>query len=156
MLQSCFLQIAISQDWVDGFQISQSLWVKQALEHILIIYRLQSPCKQIFCVMKCPKTVLFQQFHICLTVVLDSSNFSLSTYLIAATFMNTSNSSNNVSSNRFCYCNARFFRIGELAETLKKQSNFKIESVRIFETPLTSIVFFTLSSVNSPKKGGVA
>ena len=68
MLQSCFLQIAISQDGDDGFQISQSLWVKQALEHILILNRLHSRCKQSFCVTKCPKTVLFQQFHICMTV----------------------------------------------------------------------------------------
>ena len=62
--------------------------------------------------------------------------------------MNTSNSSNNVVSD-FATVMRGFL---ELVETLKKQSNFKIESVRIFETPLTSIVFFTLSSVNSPKK----
>ena len=66
--------------------------------------------------------------------------------------MNTSNSSNNVVSD-FATVMRGFL---ELVETLKKQSNFKIESVRIFETPLTSIVFFTLSSVNSPKKKGVA
>ena len=62
--------------------------------------------------------------------------------------MNTSNSSNNVVSD-FATVMRTFL---ELVETLKKQSNFKIESVRIFETPLTSIVFFTLSSVNSTKK----
>ena len=62
--------------------------------------------------------------------------------------MNTSNSSNNVVTD-FATVMRGFL---ELVETLKKQSNFKIESVRIFETPLTSIVFFTLSSVNSPKK----
>ena len=63
MLQSCFLWIAISQDWVDVFQISQSLWVRQACGHILKLSRFHNSCKQNFCVTKCPKTVLFVQFH---------------------------------------------------------------------------------------------
>ena len=63
MLQSCFLKIAISKDWVDVFQISQSLWVRQACGHILKLSRFHNSCKQNFCVTKCPKTVLFVQFH---------------------------------------------------------------------------------------------
>ena len=63
MLQYCFLKIAISQDRVDVFQISQSLWVRQACGHILKLSRFHNSCKQNFCVTKCPKTVLFVQFH---------------------------------------------------------------------------------------------
>ena len=63
MLQSCFLWIAISQDWVDVFQISQSLWVRQAYGHILKLSRFHNSCKQNFCVTKCPKIVQFVQFH---------------------------------------------------------------------------------------------
>ena len=70
MLQSCFIQIAITQDWVDGFWISQSLWVKEALGNILELSRFHNSCKQKFCATKCPKTVLFEQFHICMTVCL--------------------------------------------------------------------------------------
>ena len=68
ILQSCFLKIANSQDWVDGFLISQSLWVKQALEHILKPSWLNNSCKQNFCVTKSPKIHLFFQFHITVTV----------------------------------------------------------------------------------------
>ena len=68
MLQSSFIQIAISQDWVYGFWISQSLWVKEALVNILKLSRFHNSCKQKFCATKCPKTVLFEQFHICMTV----------------------------------------------------------------------------------------
>ena len=68
MLQYCFLKIAISQDRVDVFQISQSLWVRQACGHILKLSRFHNSCKQNFCVTKCPKTVLFFQFHITGTV----------------------------------------------------------------------------------------
>ena len=63
MLQSCFGRIAISHDWVDGFQISQSLLVRKACEHILQLDRFHNSCKQKFSVSKCPKTVLFGQFH---------------------------------------------------------------------------------------------
>ena len=73
MLQSCFLQIAISQDWVNGFWISQSLCVKEALEHILNLSRLHNSWKQMFCVTKCPKTVLFYQFHSWVIVCFDCS-----------------------------------------------------------------------------------
>ena len=69
MLQSCFLKIAISQDRVDVFQISQSLWVRQACGHILKLSRFHNSCKQNFCVTKCPKTVLFVQFHNTVTVL---------------------------------------------------------------------------------------
>ena len=68
MLQSCFLKIANSQDWVDGFLISQSLWVKQALEHILKPSWFHNSCKQNFCVTKSPKIHLYYQFHIWVTV----------------------------------------------------------------------------------------
>ena len=39
LLQSCLLRIAISQDWVDGFPISQSPGVREALGHILKLCR---------------------------------------------------------------------------------------------------------------------
>ena len=68
MLQSCFLKIANSQDWVDGFLISQSLWVKQALEHIPKPSWFHNSCKQNFCVTKSPKIYLNYQFHIWVTV----------------------------------------------------------------------------------------
>ena len=68
MHPSSFIQIAISQDWVNGFWISQSLWVKEALGHILKQSGFHNSCKQKFCVTKRPKTVLFEQFHICMTV----------------------------------------------------------------------------------------
>ena len=63
MLQTRFHKIAISQDWVDVFQIFQSLWVRQACWHILKVSRFYNSCKQNFHVTKCPKTVLFVQFH---------------------------------------------------------------------------------------------
>ena len=68
MLQSCFLKIANSQDWVDGFLISQSLWVKQALEQILKLSWFHNSCKQSFGVTKSPKIHLYYQFHIWVTV----------------------------------------------------------------------------------------
>ena len=68
MHQSCFLKIGISQVWVDGFQISQSLWVREALGHILNLSRRHNSCKQNFCVTKSPKIHLFFQFHITGTV----------------------------------------------------------------------------------------
>ena len=70
--QSCFLKIPISQDWLDEFQISQSLWVRKALGHILRLSKLYNSCKQNFCVTKCPKTVLFVQFYNTGTVVLHT------------------------------------------------------------------------------------
>ena len=68
MLETCFLKIAISQDWVNEFQISQSLWVREALEHILRLSRFHNSCKHNFCVTKTPKIHLFFQFHITGTV----------------------------------------------------------------------------------------
>ena len=67
-----FLEIAISQHWVEVFQISQSLLVRKALGHILKLNRFHSSCKQNFCVTKFSKYVhLFFQFHITGTVVHD-------------------------------------------------------------------------------------
>ena len=68
MLETCFLKIAISQDWVNEFQISQSLWVREALEHILRLSRFHNSCEQNICVTKTPKIHLFIQFHITGTV----------------------------------------------------------------------------------------
>ena len=68
ILQSCFLKIANSQDWVDGFSISQSLWVKVACEHILRQSRFHKSCKKSFWVIKTPKIHLYYQFHIWVTV----------------------------------------------------------------------------------------
>ena len=68
MLQSCFLRFSISQDWVDGFSISQRLWVRETLGHILKLSRFHRSCKQNFYVTKSPKIHLFGQFHIWVTV----------------------------------------------------------------------------------------
>ena len=79
MHQSCFLKIPISQDWVDEFQISQSLWVRKALGHILRLSRFHNSCKQNFCVTKTPKIHLFFQFHITGTVAFMLSTAKKST-----------------------------------------------------------------------------
>ena len=68
ILQSCFLQIAISQDWVDGFQISQRLWVRKTCEHILKLSWFHNSCKHNFYVIKTPKTHLRLYSHSAVTV----------------------------------------------------------------------------------------
>ena len=62
MLETCFLKIAISQDWVNEFQISQSLWVREALEHILRLSRFHNSCKKFFVSQKLPKFSYFFSF----------------------------------------------------------------------------------------------
>ena len=68
MVESCILQIAISQDWVDGFQISQRLWVRKTCEHILKLSWFHNSCKHNFYVIKTPKTHLRLYSHSAVTV----------------------------------------------------------------------------------------
>ena len=74
ILQSCFLQIAISQDWIGGFLISQRLWVRKACGQILKLRWFHNSCKQSFYVTKTPKTHLRLYSHSTVTVpILDIS-----------------------------------------------------------------------------------
>ena len=68
ILQSCFLQIAISQDWIGGFLISQRLWVRKACGQILKLRRFHNSCKQSFYLTKTPKTHLRLYSHSTVTV----------------------------------------------------------------------------------------
>ena len=68
ILQSCFLQIAISQDWIGGFLISQRLWVRKACGQILKLRWFHNSCKQSFYVTKTPKTHLRLYSHSAVTV----------------------------------------------------------------------------------------
>ena len=104
MHQSCFLEIGISQVWVDGFQISQSLWVREALGHILNLSRRHNSCKQNFCVTKSPKIHLFFQFHITGTV----HSIFTTTHFISITQMKQSicGKSTEIPNNQFTITNS--------------------------------------------------
>ena len=69
MVESCILQIAISQDWVDGFLISQRLWVRKTWGHILKLSWFHNSCKHNFYVTKTPKTHLRLYSHSTVTVL---------------------------------------------------------------------------------------
>ena len=73
ILQSCFLQIAISQDWIGGFLISQRLWVRKACGQILQLKWFHNSCKQSFYVTKTPKIHL--RLHSTVTVFGIQCNF---------------------------------------------------------------------------------
>ena len=70
ILQSCFLQIAISQDWIGGFLISERPWVRKACGQILKPRRSHNLCKCNFYVTKTSKTHLRLYSHSTATVCL--------------------------------------------------------------------------------------
>ena len=63
MLKSYILQITISQDWINGFLISQWLWVRKTCGHILKLSWFHNSCKHNFYVTKTPKTHLRLYSH---------------------------------------------------------------------------------------------